>query len=455
MDDMQLGWRQVCCDRRPVIVNRGKQSRLVWLGKTLLGIGLMTACASVALAADTVTGAARNLTRGQSAAGDEVVLFRLDRSGHGREEQARSRTDAQGAFIFTVKDVNSAYVVRVIHQGVNYDRHIALNSPIAIDVFDATAKAPGVAGSIEVIRIGSRGDSLHVSDMVEIRNASSPPLTQAGKRAYEVWLPAQAKIDSVLAAGADNVGVAIPATPLPGEPGHYAVDFPLRPGSTKFAFNYDLPYRDKTTFRARNLYPLNLLTVMIPPTMRFASSNTSFKILATGDKSYQVEAVTNPKAGENFEFQISGAGTLPPLPASRTPAAAPAQVTVAAQPRSMPLDGSVTPVAATRASQPGSKWWVVSAGAAFLLAVFGLWLVNTRRQSAHALPTSELATPPSTSPVEAIKEVLFQLEMDRARGTISREDYANSKRALEGMVMRTMTSTRTAQAAEPTTSLTS
>ncbi len=451
---MDLGRRQDCC-RRLVIVIRGKQFRFGWLGKTLFVIGLMTACAAVGLAADTVTGAARNLTRGESAAGDEVILFRLDRSSHGLEEQARSRTDEQGAFIFTVRDVHSAYVVRVVHQGVNYDRHIALNNPIAIDVFDATAKVPAVAGSIEVIRIGSRKDSLHVSDMVEIRNASSPPMTQAGKRAYEVWLPRQAKIDSVLAAGADNVGVAIHATPLAGEPGHYAVDFPLRPGSTKFAFNYDVPYQGHAAFQAKNVYPLQMLTVMIPPSMKFASSNTSFKILATGDKSYHVETVTNPKAGENLEFQISGAGALPTLPASRPPAAAPAQAPVAAQPRSLPLDGRSAAVAATRASQPGSKWWVVSAGAAFLLAVFGFWLINTRRQSANMVPTSEPTTPPSTSPVEAVKEVLFQLEMDRARGTISREDYANSKRALEGMVLRTMASTGTAQAAETTASLTS
>jgi len=69
---------------------------------------------------------------------------------------------------------------------------------------------------------------LHVSDMVEIKNESSPPLTEAGERTFEVYLPANAKIDSVLAAGPGEMGVMISAVPVPDEPGHYAVNFPLR-----------------------------------------------------------------------------------------------------------------------------------------------------------------------------------------------------------------------------------
>lgn len=431
------------------------RSKQYQLGKTLLGIGLMTACAAGAWAADTVSGVARNMTNAQFASGDQAILIRLDHAGRGVAEEARARIDSAGAFAFTVKDAKAIYLVRVVHQGVNYDQHVAVNKPVAIAVFDATTKARDVAGTLEVIRIGSKGGSLHVSDMMEIRNDSSPRLTQTGKRGFEVWLPAQAQISSVLASGEENIGVKIHATPVPGDPGHYAVDFPLRPGSTKFAFNYDLPYSGSIAFRARNFYPLKLLTVMIPPTMKFTSPSASFQPLATGDKNYLVEAAQNPKPGRELTFQVSGAGPLPALAAPPPPSAAPEQrVLSAPQPPVSTLNTALAPVPTP---QPESKWGVLGASVALLLAIcgFGLWLLGRRRRSASALPTSEPARTPSDSPVEALKEVLFQLETDRVRGAISGEDYANSKRALEGMVMRTIAPTGTAQVGETTPSLTS
>jgi hypothetical protein len=148
--------------------------------------------------------------------------------------------------------------------------------------------------------------------MIEVKNESNPPRTQAGKHTFEVYLPVNAKIDSVLAAGPGKLGEMISVVPVLGEPGHYTVDFPLRPGATKFAFNYYLPYDGHATFQTRLAYPLQQLAVMIPPTMKF-SSRSVFEILATGNGQYQVQAANQLKAGEGPEFEVSGTGTLPPL----------------------------------------------------------------------------------------------------------------------------------------------
>jgi hypothetical protein len=39
-----------------------------------------------------------------------------------------------------------------------------------------------ISGGIEIIRAGTQGNLLHVSDMVEIKNDSNPPMTRS-KRA--------------------------------------------------------------------------------------------------------------------------------------------------------------------------------------------------------------------------------------------------------------------------------
>jgi hypothetical protein len=205
------------------------------------------------------------------------------------------------------------YLVRVFHQGVSYDQQASVGDALSIQVFDAARRVRGVTGSIEILRTGTNGNLLHVSDLYDIRNESSPPLTQAGERTFEVYLPAKAKISSVLASGPEKVAVMISAAPVPGEPGHYAVSFPLRPGATKFAFNYDMPYDGHAAFQTRHAYPLRQLAVMIPPTMKFSSRSPAFEILTTGNSRYQVRAANQLKAGEGPAFEVSGTGTLPPL----------------------------------------------------------------------------------------------------------------------------------------------
>jgi hypothetical protein len=187
-----------------------------------------------------------------------------------------------------------------------------------------------ITGSIEILRVSTNGNLLHVSDMYEIKNESRPPRTLAGERTFEVYLPANAKIDSVLAAGPGDVPSTISAQPVPGEPGHYTLNFPLRPGATKFAFNYDLPYSGRAAFQTRRAYPMQQLAVMVPSAMKFSprssvlsglsglsgsSRSSGFETLPVGDKEFQVHAINRLAAGKGPEFEISGAGALPALEA--------------------------------------------------------------------------------------------------------------------------------------------
>jgi hypothetical protein len=277
----------------------------------LPALGLFLCFSTVALGADDIRGWARNESRGQPAAGDEVILVRLD---GGMQVEARAKTNGQGEFTFHLEYPGRPYVVQVVHQGVAYEQPAsASDAAVSIQVFDVAPHVPGVTGSIEILRAETNGNLLHVSDMYEIKNQSNPPLTRAGERTFEVYLSANAKISSVLAAGPANIGVMISATPVSGEPGHYAVSFPLRPGATKFAFNYDVLYDGHAAFHTRHVYPVRQFAVMIPLTMKFSSASTAFELLATGSSRYQVRAANQLAAGEGPGFEVSGTGALPPL----------------------------------------------------------------------------------------------------------------------------------------------
>ena len=360
----------------------------------LLTLGLSSMSLSAAAGTgNTIRGAAQNLSRARPAAGDEVILVRLNRMPDGGMQPnavADSKTDAQGRFTLTVPYPDKTYLVRVVHQGVSYDQQASVGDNLSISVFDAAPRVATITGSIEIVRVGTRVVAnqklLHVSDMYELRNQSSPPMTQAGASTFDVYLPASAKIDSVLAAGPssnpqavhEKIGLMIPALPVRGEPGHYTVNFPLRPGATRFAFNYDVRYQGHATFHARHEYGVQQFAVMTPPTMHFLSGS-AFQKLPTGDKDYQVHAAIDLKAGRGPGFEISGDGVLPPLQAKNQSA-----------PQAPVLPNSNAPVSAGtfRASPPRADsksektlpWWSWQALTGGLTLICILLFLRAREQ---------------------------------------------------------------------------
>jgi hypothetical protein len=373
--------------------------------RIILGTCFIAGCSAVTPASDSIKGVVRDQTHGRSAAGVEVILLRLDQASRDQtsvnqsgQEETRTKTDSQGAFKLDVQYPHKLYRVRVVHQGVNYDQPAAAGNFVSINAFDAVSKVQGVTGSIEIIRIQTAGDHLHVSDMIEIKNDSRPPLTQAGERTFEVYLPAHAKIDSALAAGPGRVAALITAAPLTDEPGHYTVNYPLQPGATQFAFNYDLPYEGHATFRPKSIYPLQQLAVMIPPAIRFSSRSSTFQVLRTGNDRYQVEAANAVKAGEGPGFEISGVGEFPaPRAQAPSPPKPPAQrIPAFSSPTSSRAQGTNRLDAGARsrifAESSRAQWWVFAACA--VLALGGCAFVVSR--SRH-LPDDATNSPDSSN----------------------------------------------------------
>jgi hypothetical protein len=292
------------------MTNRRLYGRTVRALAYLPALALIGCVSTRASRADDIPGSARNESRSQLAAGDQVILLRLD---DGMREEARAKTSAQGKFTFHVRHPGKTYLVRVIHEGVAYEQEALAGHLVSIPVYDAARQVAGVTGNIEIFRTETEGNLLHVSDMYEISNHSSPPRTVTSQRTFEVYMPANAQIRFVWAAGPDNVRVIISVLPFLGEPGHYAVSFPLRPGATKFGFQYDLAYRGNVAFQTRRVYPVQQFAVMIPPTMRFSSRARGFSLLNAGNPHFQVRAANYLMAGEGPDFEISGSGQLPPF----------------------------------------------------------------------------------------------------------------------------------------------
>jgi len=351
-------------------------------------------CSAFGQGANQITGSVLNQSRREPAAGDEVILLRQEQ---GFEEEARAKTDAQGMFTLAVEYPNKPYLVRVFHQGVSYDQQASAGDAFSIQVFDAALRVGNITGSIEILRAATTGKLLHVSDLYEVRNDSNPPVTEVGKRTFEAYLPAHALMDSVFAAGPENLGTIISATPVPDEPGHWTVNFPLRPGATKFAFNYDLPYDGHAAFHVRHRYRLEQLAIMIPPTMQFLSRSPAFEILAVDRSRYQVRAANHLAAGDGPAFEVSGTGDLPPLgnqAKSETPSPQPLLPRSTAPAQSLLAEPAFNWIDSTAQPRPPPSQSFALGAVTFLLLAMCIALVwRARRRSCSAQPPC--ATEPS------------------------------------------------------------
>jgi hypothetical protein len=365
--------------------------------------------------AQTITGTVHNETTGKPSAGDDVILLRL---ANGMLEEAHTKTDGQGKFTLNVQFADLSHVVRVLHQGVNYDQTVTSNTALDMNVFEAAPKIKEIVEPIVFLQMQSDGKSFQVTELHAVDNTSAPPRTQSNPRNFETFLPPNAQLDSVMVKGPRGIATKITPAPVPGEAGHYTMNFPLRPGETQFAVRYHLPAQEKLTFHPRLVYPATNLGIMYPPSMRFSSLGQG-KFTPQSAEGRLGQTISNLNAGEMPGFEISGVGMLPRATQALPPSApAPSKPPATAGGKSATPQTSAGQVGGSAPHESNWTWWALLAGAFVLvgLLVFVIWRLRSSANQRAAR--------------EALKEKLFQLENARLRGSISPEQYAATKQTL-------------------------
>jgi hypothetical protein len=400
--------------------------------------------------AQTLTGKVTNGTTNKPAAGDDVVLLSL---GQGMEESGRSKTDAKGNFSLKLDNATSPHLVRVIHENVTYHRMAPPGTTsVELQVFDVSKKVDGIGVTADVMRFQAQGGELQGIRLFAVNNASDPPRTQMSDQSFEFYLPEGAQIDQSMAMTAG--GQPINSAPVPQtQKNRYAFIFPLRPGETQFQVSYHMPYSGAASFDPKTLYGAKHFVVVMPKAMQFtAAPGTAFQAMndpRQGDAVVQVASDTT--AGQALAFKISGTGTLaePGDDSQGTPSpVGGAQTSGAAAPRdSRPGGGLGPPIDAPPPLRDYSYY--ILGGFAILLAAGAIYIVV--RSKAAIVPEygpaeTELADFPlapkpkpadrSALLLEALKEEIFQLEVEHKQGRISQQEYEKAKAALDQTLER-------------------
>ena len=403
-------------------------------------------------AASTLTGTVKNGTTGKPSVGDDVVLIKF---GQGMEEAGRTKTDANGKYTLNVPDDGGPHLVRDIHQGVTYNEMATPGTTtVDLQVYDVAKKVPGVTVNADVIRLQAESNQLEGVRFFAVDNLSTPPRTQMNDANFEFYLPDGAEVDEGQAM--TQGGQPVNSAPVPQSvKNRYAFLFPLRPGTTQFQVVFHMPYTGSLKIDPKSLYPAQHLMVMLPATMKFtADPGSSFRAMKDphqNDTDVQVASKTEP--GQSLAFTVSGTGTIKE-PADQNAGGANAggagqdaqggETTAASDNR--PGGGLGPPI---DAPDPLQKDWPYILGGFAVLLVGGAVYTMKRPQPAAAeyapeLPEGAIAAPSPTPQnhagrlLEALKEEIFQLEVDRKQGKVTQAEYDQAKLALDQTLDRAL-----------------
>ena len=376
--------------------------------RALLLAFLLTLTAS---AAD-ITGTVINKTTNKPAAGDDVILLKLE---GGMQEEARTKSDAQGNFTLNVADAKAMHLIRVNHRNVNYHRPAPPGTTsVEVPVYDAAENVNGVKTTFDIVRVEADATTLRITEDLVLENNSNPPLTLLAPRAVEIQLPDGAKLEESMAAGPG--GMAIRTAPVQTDPNRYAFLFPIRPGEANFRFTYTLPYNGSAQIKPTILREAENYAVSIPKTMTLQPGSSS-RLQPKGDEmGMAVFVAQNAAPGQDLSYSVQGTGTAPQIDQSQQSDA------------NRPGGGMATPI---NTPDPLTKyrWWII--GAIALAMVAGAGYVMSRDTHSAATPANAGATLET-----AIKDELFALESEKISGKISAEEYAQARAGLERLMKR-------------------
>ena len=255
-----------------------------------------------------ITGTVLNRSTGRPSRGDEVILYRVDRSMH---EEERAKSDARGAFQFTSPGGEHArYLLAVSHQKVAYHTPILSGTdPVAISVYDTAPALSGIEEDSHTLFFAmqnSPAKTLTVTEFFVVSNRSTPPRTLAANHGFEFALPRAAVLDAV----AVQPPGTLPSRLQASSRGHarYVIAYPLRPGVTKIRATYHLPYSGKASITPVPLHAVTTIALMIPSSLRLLLNPASAFAYRGEQNGLTQYTASNVRPGAALGFVLSGTG---------------------------------------------------------------------------------------------------------------------------------------------------
>lgn len=334
----------------------------------------------LACSAQTIHGNVKNGTTGKPESGHQVILFTA------AGDQARATTNDNGDFqINSGKDSSphSLAILQVIHKGVEYSQAVRPGRETNLNVYEPSSEVKGITGYLSILQFQVKGKLLQVTELHALSNESNPPTTRVDSNNLVLSVPDGAQIRPATVSGPDGGTTKLPLIAVAGRKGQYRIEFPIKPGLTKYAISYEVPYSGDLVFRRQVQYPVKRVGVIVPESMHLRSLGAKrFRPIA--DQPGTSEHVLNKLAANaTFRFELSGDGELaesfrPSNPGEPARSAKPNKTISAAWPLHAVLTAQLAS-AEPRAPTGSAKEYLTAGIGMCILAAIVLWRMMLRR----------------------------------------------------------------------------
>ncbi len=198
-----------------------------------------------------VEGTVINQTTGKPQPAAAVTLYRLSQTA--MEPVAKADSDAQGRFRLE-QSGEGPLLIEAVHGGVAYYLMVQPGAPVSglqLNVFDST-RVPGSAKvSQRMVLFEPLGEELAVTETVLFSNEGKTTYNDPARGTLRFYLPDAAKGEArVMAQAPQGMPVQKEARKT-SAPGVYSVDFPIKPGETRFDVSYRVPFSGAGKFTGR------------------------------------------------------------------------------------------------------------------------------------------------------------------------------------------------------------
>jgi hypothetical protein len=235
-----------------------------------------------------------------------VTVSLVQPGAGGMQAIATSTSDANGKFSIDHDLPPPPALLQADYKGVTYTQVQPPGRPptgIQFQIYESATKPPAEMQMAHLIMIEPSASALEISETFLIRNASATTFQDAANGTAQFY-PPKAAGDNVQVSVTPPTQMTIARTAVKAtKPGAFKIDYPVRPGETRFDMHYTLPASD--TFSGKVAPSDRPTTVVTPLSVRL--SGEGIKEMGVED---QVQARIYNITAPSFEVKIEGTGSI-------------------------------------------------------------------------------------------------------------------------------------------------
>jgi len=235
-----------------------------------------------------------------------VTISLVQPGANGMQAIATSTSDANGKFSIDHDLPPPPALLQADYKGVTYTQVQPPGRPatgIQFQIYDSATKPPKGMQMAHLIMIEPSLSSLEISETFLIRNESTTTFEDSSKGAAQFYPPTTSG-DTVQVSVTPPTQMAIQRKAVKGaKPGLFKIDYPVRPGETRFDMHYTLPA--SATYSAK-VVPSDRPTTVVTPVSVQLSGDGLKEVGVEQDVQARLYEVTGP----SFDVKIQGTGSI-------------------------------------------------------------------------------------------------------------------------------------------------